>query len=62
MEEKKRKAVYSPEADARWIAENKAHKNYLNRRSNARGFIRSFATKEDLLELESMINERLSDE
>lgn len=62
MEETKRKAVYNPEADAKWASENKAHRNYLNRRSNARGFIRSFATHDDLIELKAMIYERLSNE
>jgi hypothetical protein len=58
MEEKKREAVYNPEADKKWAEKNKAHRNYLSRRSNARGFIRTLATLEDLEELESMIAER----
>lgn len=62
MEEKKRKAVYNPEADAKWAKENKEHRNYLNRRSNTRGFIRNLATTEDLIELRDMINERLENE
>ena len=59
MTDKKRKAVYNKDADAKWIENNKEHKNYLARRSNARGFIRSLATADDLIELQSMIVERL---
>lgn len=59
MTDKKRKAVYNKDADAKWIENNKERKNYLTRRSNARGFIRSLATADDLMELQSMIVERL---
>ena len=51
----KRKAIYNPEADAKWASENKEHKNYLRRRSDARSFIRSKATLVDLDELETLI-------
>ena len=47
------------EADKRWIEKNKEHKNYLNRRSNARGFIRTLAKKEDLEELKELIENKL---
>ena len=58
MTEKKREAVYNREADKAWIEKNKAHKNYLSRRSGARGFIRTMATPEDLKELKVLIEER----
>ncbi|MGE9992335.1 hypothetical protein [Streptococcus alactolyticus] len=53
LEKNKRKAYATKEGQAeaikRWIEkspENRAHRNYLNRRSNARGFIRTMATAE----------------
>lgn len=59
MEEiKKRKAVYNREADKKWFDENKAHRNYLTKRSSARGFISKIATQDDLDELEALIKER----
>lgn len=61
-EQSKRKAIYNPEADAKWASGNKEHRNYLNRRSNARGFIRNFATFEDLKELKKMIEEKMSND
>lgn len=57
--EKKRKAVYNPEADKRWKEKNREHRNYLTGRGAARSFIRNKATREDLLELKSLIEERL---
>ena len=47
------------EADRRWIEKNKEHRNYLSRRSNARGFIRNLAKKEDLQELKELIEKNL---
>ena len=47
------------EADKRWIEKNKEHRNYLSRRSNARGFIRTLAKKEDLEELKELIEKIL---
>lgn len=47
------------EADKRWIEKNKEHRNYLSRRSNARGFIRNLAKKEDLQELKELIEKKL---
>lgn len=61
MEEKKRKAVYNPKADAKWIEENKAHKRYLSARSAARSFINTKANKDDLLELKTMIENKLNE-
>ncbi|MDR0300628.1 MAG: hypothetical protein LBI13_11220 [Streptococcaceae bacterium] len=57
-EEKKREAVYNPEADRKWAEQNKAHRNYLSKRGTARNFIRKHATPEDLTELENLIEER----
>ena len=57
----KRKAVYNPDADKRWIEKNKEHRNYLSRRSNARGFIDKLATYEDLQELKSKIEKRIEE-
>lgn len=57
--EKKRKAVYNPEADKRWKEKNREHRNYLTGRGAARSFIRNRATKDDLLELKALIEERL---
>ena len=39
VEEKKRKAVYNPEADKRYRDKNKEHRQYLNDRSATRRFI-----------------------
>lgn len=65
MTEQKRKAYATKEAQAeatkRWLEkspDNKVHRNYLSRRSNARGFIRTMATAEDLEELKQLISER----
>ena len=57
--EKKRKAVYNPEADKKWRESNKERSNYLGSRGSARSFIRNKATRDDLLELKSLIEERL---
>ena len=58
--EKKRKAVYNPEADKKWRESNKERSNYLGSRGSARAFIRNKATRDDLLELKSLIEERLN--
>ena len=59
----KRKGYLDPSqqkaANQRWAEKNKEHKNYLSRRSNARGFIRNLATKEDLTELSKLIEKNL---
>lgn len=49
---------YNPAADARWNEKNKAHRNYLTKRSHARGFIKNSATLEDLEELIQLIETR----
>ena len=56
--EKNQKTTYNREADKRWAEKNREHKNYLSRRSNSRGFIRTMATNEDLAELEILIKNR----
>ena len=56
--EKKREAVYNPEADKKWIEKNKEHRRYLSARGGARSFIRNRATLEDLEELEELIAAR----
>ena len=55
---KKRESKYNPEADKRWAAKNPKHKNYLNRRSNARGFIKNWSSPDDLDHLELLIKVR----
>lgn len=68
LEKNKRKAYATKEGQAeaikRWLEkspENRVHRNYLNRRSNARGFIRTMVTAEDLEELKQLISEREKD-
>lgn len=46
------------EANKRWQEKNKEYSNYLKARSTARGFIKNRSTKEDLEELEQLIEER----
>lgn len=58
MTEKKRKAVYNPEAAQRWNEKNRDRKRYLTDRTSARRFIRDKATEEDLQELEGLIKGR----
>ena len=42
-------------ANKRWNERNREHRNYLTKRSTSRGFIRNHATKDDLLELQELI-------
>ena len=46
-------------ANKKWNEKNRAHRNYLTKRSTTRGFIRNHATKDDLLELQELIKENL---
>lgn len=46
-------------ANKKWNERNREHRNYLTKRSTSRGFIRNHATKEDLLELQKLIQEKL---
>lgn len=48
-------------ATKKWNEENRAHRNYLTKRSTARGFIRNHATFEDLEELKRLIDSRLNE-
>lgn len=48
-------------ANQKWAEQNKAHRNYLSKRSAARSFIRNNATEEDLKELQALISERLKE-
>lgn len=57
-EEKKRKAVYDPEAQKRWNEKNRERKRYLTDRTSARRFVKTKATAEDLDELLGLIAER----
>ncbi|MBS5306495.1 hypothetical protein [Clostridium sp.] len=45
-------------ADRRWRENNRWYSNYLKNRTSARSFIRNKATLEDLMELQSLIEER----
>ena len=45
-------------ANKKWNERNREHRNYLTKRSTSRGFIRNHATKDDLLELQELIQER----
>ena len=59
----KRKAYSKPEAqaeaDKRWAEKNREHRNYLSYRGTARSFIRNKAKKEDLLELQDLIEKKI---
>lgn len=46
-------------ANKKWNEKNREHRNYMTKRSTARGFIRNHATKEDLLELQELIQKKL---
>ena len=45
-------------ANKKWNERNREHRNYLTKRSTTRGFIRNHATKDDLLELQELIQKR----
>ena len=45
-------------ANKKWNEKNREYRNYLTKRSTSRGFIRNHATKDDLLELQELIQER----
>lgn len=46
-------------ADKKWAEKNREHRTYLSKRSTARSFINNNATREDLLELKQLIENRL---
>ena len=62
---KERKKIMTKEltpqqkANKKWNAKNREHRNYLTKRSTSRGFIRNHATKDDLLELQELIQKNL---
>ena len=45
-------------ANKKWDVNNKERKNYLSYRSQAKSFIRRYATAEDLNVLETIISEK----
>lgn len=47
------------EANKRWNSENREKVRYYNSKSSAKSFVNNYATKEDLLELINIINEKL---
>lgn len=49
-------------ATKKWNKNNREHRNYLSKRSSARGFIRNNATVDDLNELEELIKEKKAEE
>ena len=46
-------------ANKKWNEKNREYRNYLTKRSMSRGFIRNHATKDDLLELQELIQKNL---
>ena len=46
-------------ANKKWNEKNRAHRNYLTKRSTSRGFIRNNATKDDLLELQKRSKKKI---
>lgn len=46
-------------ADKKWNEKNRERRNYMTKRSTARGFIRNHATQDDLLELNELIKNNL---
>lgn len=46
-------------ANKKWNEKNREYRNYLTKRSTSRGFIRNHATKEDLLELQELIQKKI---
>lgn len=45
-------------ASDKWDNENRERKNYIVKRSGAKGFIKNHATLDDLQELEQLIEQR----
>lgn len=46
-------------ANKKWDEKNKERKKYIVKRSTAKGFIRDYATDDDLTELLTLISDRL---
>ncbi|WP_215085437.1 hypothetical protein [Exiguobacterium sp. s78] len=57
VEEKK---IKQAAANKRWAANNKERAKYLSDRSRTRSFINKQSSTEDLIELQSLINQRLN--
>lgn len=49
------------EANKRWQEKNREKTRYLKERSTSRSFIKNKATKEDLKELEDLIQQRFAE-
>ncbi|WP_436704196.1 hypothetical protein [Lactiplantibacillus plantarum] len=45
-------------ANKKWDEKNKERKKYIVKRSTARGFIRNYATDDDLAEMLALISDR----
>lgn len=45
-------------ANRKWLANNREHANYLRYRTTAKLFIKKHATKQDLEELKTLIQQR----
>lgn len=56
--EEKRKNNYYPENQKKWVAKNRAKRNYISRKSTAKNFILKEATLEDLQQLENYLKQR----
>lgn len=48
-------------ANKKWDEQNKERKKYIVKRSTAKGFIRNYATLEDIASLRELIDEREKD-
>ena len=46
-------------ANKKWDEKNKARKQYLNKRSLTKSFIRNLATDEDIEEIAKLVEERI---
>ncbi|MEY8322104.1 hypothetical protein AAK894_13715 [Lachnospiraceae bacterium 46-61] len=59
MQTETKQANPQTEANKRWQQKNKEKAKYLHSRSSARSFIKNHATKEDLQELQQLIQQRM---
>lgn len=57
-DEKKGEAVYDPVAQKKWEEKNKDRRKYLSHKARYRTFLRDVAKKEDLEEMQKIIDER----
>lgn len=56
-----KKTTYNPDADRRWAEKNKEHRKYLSYRATCRMFIRKHALKEDLEEINILVEDRIKE-